>query len=342
MAEQVRLDEVITTIMYGMTAIVEEQERLNQIKALLYMNLSQFRMFKEETAVSTQVDVSEHAVNQFLACMTVRGCTEKTVFAYRQEYKVFFGLVNKSIKDITTNDIRGYLAHCKIVRKNSDVTINNRITMLRSLFTWLTEEEYVEKNPMLRIKENKVERKVKAVFTDEQVTVIRDLALRQNARDIAIIDFLYRTGVRISELVMLNRDDVDFFGRQCVVFGKGRKERPVYFNGEAAVHLKEYLESRTDENPALFVSLRRPYKRLTAAGIQYMLRSLSDLDPRLKGVQINPHKWRRQFVTEMLEKDVPITLVADLVGHSSINTTKSNYANYSKVKAREAHRKYVG
>lgn len=342
MVERVKLDEVITNIMYGITAIILEQERLNQVKALLYMNLSQFQIFKEETAISTQVDVSEHAVNQFLACMTVRGCTEKTVSAYKQEYKVFFGLVNKTIKDITTNDIRGYLAHCKIVRKNSDVTINNRITMLRSLFNWLTEEEYIEKNPMLRIKENKVERKVKAVFTDEQVTIIRDLALKRNSRDIAIIDFLYRTGVRISELVTLNRDDVDFFGRQCVVFGKGRKERPVYFNGEAAVHLKEYLDSRMDDNPALFVSLRRPYKRLTVAGIQFMLRSLSDLDPRLTGVRINPHKWRRQFVTEMLEKDAPITLVADLVGHSSINTTKGSYANYSKVKVREAHRKYVG
>ena len=342
MAEQVRLDEVITTIMYGMASIVGEQERLNQIKALLYMNLSHIQMFKEETAVSTQLDVSNQAIHQFLACMTVRGCTEKTVFAYGQEYKTFFGYVNKSIRDVTTNDIRGYLAHCKIVRKNSDVTINNRITMLRSLFTWLAEEEYIEKNPMLRIKENKVERKVKPVFTDEQITVIRDVALKKSIRDIAIVDFLYRTGVRISELITLDREDVDFFGRQCVVFGKGRKERPVYFNGEAAVHLKEYLDSRTDDNPALFVSLKKPYNRLTPSGVQYMLNDLTKLDPRLEGVQINPHKWRRQFVTELLEKDAPITLVADLVGHCSINTTKNNYANYSKAKAREAHRKYVG
>lgn len=342
MAEQVRLDEVITTIMYGMGTIVEEQEKLNQVKALLYMNLSKFQMFKEETAVSTQLDNSAYLVNQFLACMTVRGCTERTVFTYQQEYKMFFGMVNKSVGDVTTNDIRGYLAHCKIVRKNADVTINNRITILRTLFTWLTEEEYIGKNPMLRIKENKVERKVKAVFTDEQVTIIRDLALKQSVRDIAIIDFLYRTGVRISELVTLNRDDVDFFDRQCVVYGKGRKERPVYLNGEAAVHLKEYLESRTDDNPALFVSRRKPHQRMTDSGVQYMLRDLASQDPRLEGVKANPHKWRRQFVTELLEKDVPITLVADLVGHSSINTTKSNYANYSKFKAKEAHRKYVG
>lgn len=342
MAEQIRLDEVITNIMYRMSDIIEEKERLNQVKALLYMQLSQFQIFKEETAVSTHVDNSEHLVKQYLACLAVRGCTEKTVLAYKQEYKMFFGMVNKSVQDITTNDIRGYLAHCKFSRKNSDNTINNRITMLRTLFTWLAEEECIEKNPMLRIKENKVERKVKEVFTDEQVTMIRDIAFKQNIRDIAIIDFLYRTGVRISELVTLNRDDIDFVGRQCIVFGKGRKERPVYFNGDVAVHLREYLDSRTDDCPALFVSLRKPHKRLTVSGVQYMLRDLSKKDKRLNGVQVNPHKWRRQFVTELLEKDVPITLVADLVGHSSIGTTKANYANYSKSKAKEAHRKYVG
>ena len=342
MAEMVRLDEVVTNIMHGMTAIVNEQESLNEIKALLYMNLSRFCMYEEETALSTHLDHNEEWVRHYIANMIVRGCTERSVEAYRQEYKMFFSMVNKSIPQIGTADIRGYLAHCKLVRKNSDTTINNRISMLRNLFAWLTEEEYIEKNPMLRIKENKTERKVKEVFTDEQVTVIRDAALKKNARDIAIVDFLYRSGVRISELVALNRDDIDFVDRQCIVYGKGRKERPVYLNGEAVVHLKEYLDTRTDDSPALFVSLRKPYKRLTDDGVRYMLRSLGKEDERINMIRKNPHKWRRQFVTEMLEKDVPITLVADLVGHASIGTTKANYANYSKSKAREAHRKYVG
>ena len=342
MTEVVKLDDIVINIMCGITEIIDEQDKLSNIKALLYMNLSHLQFYKEETSISTQLDCSDELVHRFLASMIVRGCTEKSVKTYYQEYKTFFGVVNKSVFDITTNDIRNYLAHCKLVRKNSDITINNRISMLRNLFNWLVEEEYIDKSPMLRVKENKTEHKVKEVFSDEQITVIRDIALKKNVRDIAIIDFLYRTGVRISELVSLNRDDIDFVGRQCVVYGKGRKERPVYLNGEAVVHLKEYLNSRTDDSPALFVSLRRPHKRLTDDGVRYMLRSLGKCDGRINTIQKNPHKWRRQFVTELLEKDAPITLVADLVGHSSISTTKSNYANYSKLKAKEAHRRYVG
>lgn len=341
MAEQVRLDEVVTNIMYGMTEILSDQERLSQVKSLLYMNLAKLQIYKEETALSTQVDCSYEWVNMYLASMVVKGCTEKTVDGYKHEYQMFFGTVNKSIPDITANDIRGYLAHCKLVRKNRDTTINNRIRKLRGLFLWLTEEEYIEKNPMARIKDNKIEHKVKEVFSDEEVTIIRDTALKENIRDIAIVDFLYRTGVRISEMVALNREDIDFTERQCIVYGKGRKERPVYFSGDAAVHLKEYLDSRTDDDPALFVKAIRPYTRLTVPGAQYVLRKLSGRDERIDGVKINPHKWRRQFATELLEKDVPITLVADLLGHKNVNTTKENYANYSKIRARDAHRKYV-
>lgn len=341
MTEQVRLDEVITQIMYGVTEIIAEQERLNQVKQILYMSLAHIQLYREETALSTQLDSSAEWVRLFIASMAVRGCTKKTLDAYQQEYRMFFSMVNKSVTEVTTGDIRGYLAHCKLVRHNADTTINNKTRMLRGLFRWLTEEEYIPKDPMLRIKDNKVEHKVKDVFGDEQITIIKDVAAKHSLRDIAIVDFLHRTGVRISEMLALDRGDIDFQDRQCIVYGKGRKERPVYFNGEAAVHLKEYLESRTDNDPALFVGSRSPHKRLTPDAVRSMLNSLTRLDKRLEGVHINPHKWRRQFVTELLERDVPLTLVADLVGHSDLNTTKDNYGNYSKSKARDAHRKYV-
>ena len=161
MTEQVRVEEVVTNIMCGLSQIITEnqkteQERMNEAKQVLYMTLCHMQMYVEETALSTQLDSSAEWVRLFLATMVVRGCTEKTVDSYRQEYKVFFGAVNKAIPDITTGDIRGYLAHCKLVRHNKDVTINNKTRMLRGLFTWLTEEEYIERNPMLRIKDNKV------------------------------------------------------------------------------------------------------------------------------------------------------------------------------------------
>lgn len=341
MQEQVRLDEVITMIMYGVTEIIEEQERLNQVKAILYMSLANMQIYRAETALSTQLDSSAEWVRLYIASMAVRGCTRATLEAYQQEYKMFFEAVNKPVTEVTTGDIRGYLAHCKLVRHNADTTINNKTRMLRGLFRWLTEEEYITKNPMLRIRDNKVEHRVKPVFTDEEITIIKDVASRHSLRDIAIIDFLHRTGARISEMLALDRGDIDFHGRQCIVYGKGRKERPVYFNGEAAVHLRDYLDSRTDNNPALFVGSRNPHNRLSPDAVRSMMSDLSQMDPRLEGVHINPHKWRRQFVTDLLERDAPLTLVADLVGHSDLNTTKDNYGNYSKSKARDAHRKYV-
>lgn len=346
MTEQVRLDEVVTSIMYGLAQVITEeakteQERMNEAKAVLYMTLSHIQMYAEETALSTNVDCSAEWVRLYLATMVVRGCTEKTVETYTQEYKTFFGTINKAIPNITTRDIRGYLAHCKLVRHNKDTTINNKTRMLRGLFEWLTEEEYIDRNPMLRIKDNKVDHRVKEVFSDEQVTIYKDLAKQHGKRSIAIVDFLHRTGVRISEMVALNCSDIDFQDRQCIVYGKGRKERPVYFSGDAAVHLREYLESRADDNPALFVGSRKPYGRLTDDAVRSVLNKIRDMDDRLAGIAINPHKWRRQFVTELLEKDVPLTLVADLAGHKNLNTTKDNYGNYNRNKAREAHRKFV-
>ena len=346
MAEQVRVDEVVTKIMYGLAQVIAEeakteQERMNEAKAVLYMTLSHMQMYVEETALSTNVDCSAEWVRLYLATMVIRGCTEMTVESYRQEYTTFFHTLKKAIPDITTGDIRGYLAHCKLVRHNKDVTINNKTRMLRGLFTWLTEEDYIDRNPMLRIKDNKVEHRVKEVFSDEHITIIKDAAVRHGPRSIAIVDFLHRTGVRISEMVALDRSDIDFQDRQCIVYGKGRKERPVYFSGDAAVHLRDYLESRTDNNPALFVGIRKPFNRLTDDAVRLILREIRDMDDRLAGIAINPHKWRRQFVTELLEKDVPLTLVADLAGHKNLNTTKDNYGNYNRNKAREAHRKFV-
>ena len=341
MTEQIRVEDVVTTIMYGLSELIEEQDDLSQAKAVLYMSLSDIQMYKEETALSVEVDRNEEWVKKYLISMAVGGCTERTVRAYQESYKLFFRLVDKALPDITSQDIRGYLAYCKLARRNKDVTINTKIRILRGLFKWLEEEEYITKNPMLKIKDNKVEQRVKEIFTDEQICILRDSAIRHSPRAIAVVDFLHSTGVRISEMVALNREDVDFSERRCIVYGKGKKERPVYFGGKAAVHLLNYLNGRQDDNEALFVTSRRPYKRLCDCSVRLLLENIADMDERTKGLAVNPHKWRRQFVTDLLERDVPLELVADLAGHRNINTTKENYANYSKNKARDAHRKYL-
>lgn len=273
--------------------------------------------------------------------MFVRGCTEKTISAYKQEYRFFLSVVNKSIGEIYTGDIKGYLSYCKLVRNNSDITINNHIRMLRGLFTWLYEEGYISDNPMIRIRENKVEHRVKEVFSEGQLRIIKRAAKMRVIRYIALVEFLHSTGARISEVVALNKEDIDLQECQCIVYGKGRKERVVYFNKITREYLKEYFDSRNDDNPALFVSGKKPNKRLSDGGCRAMLNSLCIADKRLEGLAINPHKWRRQFVTELLEKDAPITLVADLAGHTNINTTKESYSNYSQRKIKEAYCRYM-
>lgn len=341
MTEQIRVDDVVTTIMYGLHSVIEEQQRMEEAKAVLYMTLSNLQIYKEETALSTQVDNTTEWARLFLASMVVRGCTDRSVEMYRRELNMFLGMVNKAVQDVTRGDIQKYLAHCKLVRNNKDVTINNKKRVLRQFFLWLFEEEYIITNPMVRIRDSKVEHKVKDVFTDEQICIYKDVAYKHSIRNAAIVDFLHSTGVRISEMVALNRDDIDFQERQCIVYGKGRKERPVYLGVEASIHLQEYINSRTDNNPALFVGSRNPFGRLTGGGVRTTLNAMTALDPRLEGLQVNPHKWRRQFVTDLLEKDVPLELVADMAGHNNLNTTKANYANYSARKARDAHRKYL-
>lgn len=341
MTEQIRVDDVVTTIMYGLHSVIEEQQRMEEAKAVLYMTLSNLQIYKEETALSTQVDNTAEWANLFLASMVVRGCTNRSVEMYKRELRMFLGMINKAAQEITRGDIQGYLAHCKLVRHNKDVTINNKKRVLRQFFLWLFEEEYITANPMVRIRDSKVEQKVKDVFTEEQICIYKDVAYKHSIRNAAIVDFLHSTGVRISEMVALNRDDIDFQERQCIVYGKGRKERPVYLGVEASIHLGEYLESRTDDNPALFAGSRKPFNRLKDGGVRATLNAMTALDPRLEGLQVNPHKWRRQFVTDLLEKDVPLELVADMAGHNNLNTTKANYANYSAKKARDAHRKYL-
>ena len=263
--EKVNIDEVIIRVLYTMQATINQQQ-LDTLKSTLYMNFGKYQVFEEETALTTVMDDNHHLINLFLATLKVEGRMDSTIGAYTTEYKTFFSVIDKNLRDVTTNDIRMFLAHCKTVRKNGDVTLNNRIRNLRSLFKWLTAEDYIEKDPRRKIKTKKTERLIKEVISDEHAEIIRCSCDRE--RDIAIIDLLNSTGMRVGELILLNRDDIDFARGECVVYGKGRKERVVYINGRAKVHLKNYLDSRTDDNEALFVSCRKPHGRLSDAGIR--------------------------------------------------------------------------
>ncbi len=244
--------------------------------------------------------------------------------------------IGKQVLEITTDDLRAYLTDYQIEKKSSRVTIDNIRRILSSFFTWLEDEDYILKSPIRRIHKVKSAATIKETYSDESLEKMRDNC--ESMRDLAMIDMLSSTGMRVGEMVRLNRDDICFDERECVVFGKGDKERIVYFDARAKIHLQNYLQSRTDSDPALFVSLRSPHKRLTVGGIEVRLR---ELGKRLDIPKVHPHKFRRTLATMAIDKGMPIEQLQHLLGHQRIDTTM-HYAMVKQSNVKLAHKKYIG
>ena len=335
--DKVNTDEVIVNILMSMQKVLTKDE-LDQLKSSLNINLCKYQIYEEETALSTETDDNIDKIKFFLAVLKIEGRTDSTIAAYTTEYKMFFSFINKNFRDVTTNDVRLYLAHCKTVRKNSDVTLNNRIRNLKSFFKWLTIEDYITKNPMLKINQTKTESRVKGTINDMQAEIVRCSCDKE--RDSAIINILSSTGMRVGELVSLNRDNIDFSNGECIVYGKGRKERPVYLDGRSKVHLMWYLESREDSNEALFVSEKAPHQRLTTSGIRNIINKVCE-HSKISNMHLHPHKFRRTMATNMINRGAPAEHVQKILGHASIQTTLLCYANISSYVIKDAHRKYA-
>ena len=244
--------------------------------------------------------------------------------------------VGKGIRHILTEDLRQYLTDYQRRKNSSRVTIDNIRRILSSFFSWLEDEDYIIKSPVRRIHKVKTVSNIKETYTDEDLEKMRDNC--EEIRDLAIIDMLASTGMRIGEMVLLNRDDINFAERECVVFGKGDKERFVYFDARTKLHLTEYLESRMDDNPALFVTLRAPYERIQIGGVEHRLR---ELGRRLGIPKVHPHKFRRTLATMAIDKGMPIEQLQQLLGHQRIDTTLQ-YAMVKQSNVKTAHRKYIG
>ena len=272
----------------------------------------------------------------FIAAKRIEGCSEKTLTYYRKTIEAMTAAVGKPVQRITTDDIRQYLTTYQMQRKSSKVTIDNIRRILATFYSWLEDEDYIVKSPVRRIHKVKTAKVIKETYTDEALEQMRDNC--DSLRDLAIIDLLASSGMRVGELVALNRDDINFNERECVVFGKGNKERLVYFDARTKIHLKNYLDSRTDENPALFVTLRAPYNRLQIGGVEMRLRQLGR---RLSIPKVHPHKFRRTLATSAIDKGMPIEQVQQLLGHQKIDTTM-HYAMVKQQNVKLAHRKYIG
>ena len=259
---------------------------------------------------------NDNYLSMFLNAKKIEGCSERTLSYYKSTVEKLLWSIDESIRKVTTDDIRGYLANYQCLNNCSKTTIDNVRRNISSFFTWLEEEDYIIKSPMRRIHKIKTVKTVKEVISDEEIEKMRDGC--RNLRDLAIIDLLYSTGIRIGELVRLNIDDIDFEERECIVFGKGGKERRVYFDAKTKIHLLGYINSRSDTNPALFVTLDAPYNRLKISGIEIRLRRLG----RELGInKVHPHKFRRTMATRAIDKGMPVEQVQKLLGHSQIDTT---------------------
>lgn len=329
-------DEFVNDVLRDMLAYLDNGQA-EQLRRVLKHNLSGYEIQRRTDSTAEDVSVENvRLTGAFLSAKRIEGCSEKSLSYYRKTIETMSETIGKGITHITTNDLRSYLTDYQTERKSSKVTIDNIRRILSSFFSWLEDEDYILKSPVRRIHKVKTAVTIKETYTDEALETMRDHC--DSLRDLALIDMLASTGMRVGELVLLNRDDINFEERECVVFGKGSKERMVYFDARTKIHLQNYLTQRTDSNNALFVSLKAPYERLQIGGVESRLR---ELGKRLSLPRVHPHKFRRTLATMAIDKGMPVEQLQRLLGHQRIDTTLQ-YAMVKQSNVKIAHRKYIG
>ena len=324
-------EKVIKEIEQKMASILnnEQKGKLKEVLLYTFYNIEVISI-KDELVE----DTTDYA-KMFIAAKRIEGCSERTLNYYETTIKTMIDKLSKKVNSIETEDLRNYLSEYQAKNNCSKVTIDNVRRILSSFFAWLEDEDYIMKSPVRRIHKVKATQTVKETYTDEELEEMRDACIE--IRDLAMVDFLASTGVRVGELVNLDRVDIDMQERSCVVLGKGGKEREVYFDARTKIHLQNYLNSRTDNNPALFVSLLRPYDRLKISGVEIRLR---ELGKKINIKKIHPHKFRRTMATKAIDKGMPIEQVQVLLGHRKIDTTLQ-YAMVNQNNVRNSHKRFI-
>ena len=323
---------LITDVVQGMLPYLNNAQT-EKLQEVLQHTLFGYEVTKVENDTE---NLEQDLVELFLSAKRIEGCSEKTLKYYNATIQAMLTCVGKGVRHIVTDDVRSYLTEYQEKNQSSKVTIDNIRRILSSFFSWLEDEDYILKSPVRRIHKVKTGTNIKETYTDEALELMRDSCTE--LRDLAIIDMLASTGMRVGEMVLLNRADINFNERECVVFGKGDKERIVYFDARTKIPLQNYLNSRRDENPALFVSLQKPHKRLQISGIEVRLR---EYGKRLGLSKVHPHKFRRTLATMAIDKGMPIEQLQQLLGHRRIDTTLQ-YAMVKQSNVKIAHRKYIG
>ena len=321
-------EQLTTEITRQMLPYLDNAQMEQLLEVLSHCDLDAVQLKEKET--------NAELLEMFISAKRVEGCSEKTLKYYKATLVRLFDVMDMHVTHMKTDDLRNYLSDYQQTSQCTKANIDNIRRILSSFFAWLEDENYIIKSPVRRIHKIKSSKVVKETYSDESMEIIRDQC--DCLRDLALIDLLASTGMRVGELVRLNRDDIDFENRECVVFGKGSKERPVYFDARTKIHLKNYLDSRIDDEDALFVSLLFPHKRLEISGVEIRLR---ELGRKLGITKVHPHKFRRTLATRAIDKGMPIEQVQRLLGHAKIDTTMQ-YAMVNQNNVKISHRKYIG
>ena len=323
------MQQLINDILHDMSEVLSAKE----LYALQIVLQKKLNTQNNQTYPYTNIEY----MDMFISAKRIEGCSERTLAYYKTTIEHMLSIIVTPLRQIQTDDLRAYLAEYQLRNNCSKTTVDNIRRNLSSFFSWLEAEDYIIKSPIRRIHKIRTGSKVKETLSEECIEKLRDSCLQ--IRDLAMIDLLYSTGIRVGELVNLNINDINFEERECIVYGKGNKQRKVYFDAKTKVHLKRYLEQRNDYNEALFVTLDSPFERLKISGVEIRLRKLGRL--ALLDQRVHPHKFRRSMATRAIDKGMPIEQVQKLLGHQQIDTTM-HYAMVNQSNVKISHRKFIG
>ena len=323
------MQQVINDILHDMSEVLSAKD----LYALQIVLQKKLNTQNNQTYPYTNIEY----MDMFISAKRIEGCSERTLSYYKATIEHMLSIIVTPLRQVNTDDLRAYLVEYQLRNNCSKTTVDNIRRNLSSFFSWLEAEDYIIKSPIRRIHKIRTGSKVKETLSEECIERLRDSCL--HIRDLAMIDLLYSTGIRVGELVNLNIGDINFEERECIVYGKGNKQRKVYFDAKAKVHLKRYLEQRNDYNDALFVTLDSPFERLKISGVEIRLRKLGRL--ALLDQRVHPHKFRRSMATRAIDKGMPIEQVQKLLGHQQIDTTM-HYAMVNQSNVKISHRKFIG
>jgi site-specific recombinase XerD len=327
------MEQIISEIIMQMTDLPPEQGK--KLENVLYGVFAKYDITPKSTEVRAVDNSWQHELEWFLSRKRIAGKSERTIKLYNMQLRRVLIYLNKAVKDITENDLSGYMSMYRNTRHVSNVYLDNIRLIMSSFFGWMHRKGMISKNPASGLDPIKIEKKIKKPFSDEDLENLKITCKRE--RDLALIEFLYATGVRVSELAALNRTDIDFDGMDVIVFGKGGKERETYLTATSCMHLRKYLQSRKDNNNALFASVKAPHNRMTVSGIEQIIKSIG----KRAGIEkTHPHRFRRTMATNVLKKGMPLEEVRELLGHVKLDTTMI-YCTVSKDNVRNSHRKYM-